>query len=245
MSARKILNKILTNFGYEIHRKVGTIDFTEKHIKELTYWIHRFSEENRNFANGHYKKIMLGMAQEENDSFLNGKIVADFGCGPRGSLVWTNAPKLRIGIDVIVDKYYDCFGEEMINDGYLYIQSTEKYIPIPTNFVDVVYTMNSMDHTANFEVMLNEIFRILKPGGEFIGSFNMNEPATTGEPQTLTFHMMRDLLFSRLDIQHKLTAYKGNRLEEKRGTYDCFFDKNAKQPSEKDLCILWIRGRKK
>ena len=58
--------------------------------------------------------------------------------------------------------------------------------------------------------MLSEIFRILKTGGEFIGSFNMNEPATETEPQALTFEMIEKCFSQKLQIQHKLTAFKGD-----------------------------------
>ena len=57
----------------------------EKHFFELAYWQERFLIEIGNLANDHYRKLMLGIAQEKDDSFLAGKIVADFGCGPRGS----------------------------------------------------------------------------------------------------------------------------------------------------------------
>jgi len=187
---------------------------------------------------------MLGMAQEQSDIFLKDKVVVDFGCGPRGSLVWTKVPKLRIGVDVLADKYFDCFDNEMVNDDYIYVKSTEKRIPIPTEFVDVVYTMNSMDHTDNFEIMLCELLRILKTGGEFIGSFNMNEPPTLNEPQTLTFDLIEKTLFPKLRIEHRLVAFNGNFLHPKIGTYDLFFDDVHEKPSEKDKCILWVRGKK-
>ena len=216
-----------------------------KYQNELNYWMNRYFEENKVFQNSHYKKTLLAMAKEPNDDFLKDKIVVDFGCGPRGSLTWTNSPKLKIGVDVLVDYYFDLFGEEMISDGYPYVKSTEKYIPLPSDFVDVVFTMNAMDHTENFEVMLSEIFRILKPGGIFIGSFNMNEPASPCEPQTLTFEIMKKLLYPNLDIQYKEIAFKGNNFNPKKGTYDCFYEPDFPKPSENDTCILWIRGKKK
>jgi SAM-dependent methyltransferase len=233
---KKIVKKLISLCGFEIRNKYRTLSFTnEKYEHELGFWIDRHNAENKRFNNSNYKKIMLDMSQESNDIFLTNKIVVDFGCGPRGSLVWTQVPKLRIGVDVLVDKYYDYFGNDMIDDGYLYVKSTEKYIPIPTEFVDVVFTLNSLDHTDNFEVMLNELFRILKAGGEFIGCFNMNEPATICEPQKLTFQMMEKLLFPKLDIKHKITAFN----------YDDFLDNTRKQPSENDICKLCIRGKKK
>jgi SAM-dependent methyltransferase len=256
MFLKKTVKKLLSCVGYEIrkkslvppphiHRSLLHSSSAFKYASELKYWAGRYDAEGHIFQNGWYKKLMLGMARESTDLFLKDKVAVDFGCGPRGSLVWTTAPRLRIGVDVLVDKYFDCFGDEMTGHGYLYVQSTEHHIPIPTGFVDVVYTMNSMDHTDNFEIMAKELLRILKTGGEFIGSFNMNEPASASEPQTLTFEMLRTVLFPYLTIKHHITAYKGTCLDPPRATYDCFFDSAIKQPADTDVCILWMRGTKK
>jgi hypothetical protein len=58
-----------------------------KGTAELRFWKTRFEKEGRILTNDHYRKIMLAMAEEDDTSFLSNKIVADFGCGPRGSLV--------------------------------------------------------------------------------------------------------------------------------------------------------------
>ena len=92
---------------------------------ELNYWQGRFKADNGNFGNTHYRKLMLAIAQESDDNFLKGKIVADFGCGPRGSLAWTDSPSRRIGIDVLVPIYLDFFGECMLGHGMDYRKYAE------------------------------------------------------------------------------------------------------------------------
>jgi len=241
----RIVNKLCNKLGYNIVPTILFTDFLErsnnkqKYLAELKWWVDRFEEENKNFRNEHYKKLMLGMAKEETDEFLKNKIVADFGCGPRGSLVWTQSPALKIGIDVLVDQYFDTFGDTLIKHGYLYVKSTEHYIPLPTEFVDVVYTINAMDHTENFSAMAQEILRILKKGGTFIGSFNLNEPPTVCEPLTLTESIVKEHFFDKLEIEHTRIVVN----DKKR--YENFSDPNAVAPKDNQKSILWVRGIKK
>ncbi|MCL2063901.1 MAG: class I SAM-dependent methyltransferase [Candidatus Cloacimonetes bacterium] len=236
--------EFLKRCQYDVIRVNRDVLTKHKHKKELRYWHRKFLKEKL-FPNWWYEKYFLAMAQEENDDFLKDKIVADFGCGPAGSLNWTEAPKLRLGIDVLADKYFDLFGREMIDDGYPYIKSTEKHILLPDEFVDVVFTFNAMDHTINFSEMLDEIFRILKTGGDFIGSFNLNEPPSIAEPQKLTIKMLERFLFPKLDIEYKKIALHGHFCTPKRNVYDVFFDEITVQPSDNERSILWIRGKKK
>lgn len=89
----------------------------EKCDSELIYWRKKFIEEGHRFQNKHYKELMLNIAQETSDMFLDGKIVADFGCGPRGSLAWTDKPAIKLGIDVLAGKYLENFRDELIKHG--------------------------------------------------------------------------------------------------------------------------------
>ena len=66
----------------------------EKYDSELAFWKSRYEIDTGKFQNAHFRTEMLAMAQVENDEFLRGKIVADFGCGPRGSLVWAESAAL-------------------------------------------------------------------------------------------------------------------------------------------------------
>jgi hypothetical protein len=51
---------------------------------ELDFWRSRYKIDGGVFVNSHFEKCMLQMAEEKDDSFLAGKVVADFGCGPKG-----------------------------------------------------------------------------------------------------------------------------------------------------------------
>jgi len=213
--------------------------FISKYDSELSFWKSTLDGHGR-FHNDHYERLMLGIAGESNDSFLKGKIVADFGCGPAGSLVWAKSALLRIGIDVLADQYADAFSDNIVSHETIYLKSTEKVIPLPSGFLDVMFTVNAMDHVDNFSNMCREVLRVLKPGGEFIGSFNLEEPPTPSEPQRLTPKIIEENLIQHLEVQSCRIGQQGP----EENSYAPFFDGNLSyKPGETGF--LWVRGRKK
>jgi len=210
-----------------------------KYYYELLYWKIGFKNYGKVLEKERYGPIMLAMADEKDDRFLNGKIVADFGCGPRGSLCWAKSALLRIGIDVLVDRYADNFKDVLISHNMIYLKSTEKVIPLPSDFVDVMYTLNAIDHVDNFTIMCNEILRVLKPGGLFIGSFNLGGQATLWEPQALTLEKIKSELLDYLEIVSYRLSGQGPDDHE----YAFFNDGNLNY-KEGDKGFLWVRGKK-
>jgi SAM-dependent methyltransferase len=179
--------------------KVGITTF--KYNEELNYWRQNYVN-GKWKDNGYYQEWMLHiLAKESSQSFLADKIVADFGCGPMGSLNWATEARLRIGIDVLSDAYseFDINAQNMV-----YVISSETRIPLPSNYVDVLFACNSLDHVANLPAMCGEILRVLRQGGTLVGSFNMNEPGTFSEPQTLTEETLNRLLLNHFDENHRL-----------------------------------------
>jgi len=212
-----------------------------KYQAEFGFWQSRFKLDNGIFKNAHYQRLMLGMANEPNDDFLKGKIVADFGCGPRGSLVWAKSAAVRIGIDVLADAYADVFTKNILSHNMIYLKSTEKVIPIPDNFVDVMFSLNAIDHVSDFPKICEEILRVLKPNGDFIGSFNLEEPPTACEPLTLNEDICNRYLIQHLEIKsYRVT----NRLSE-NNAYEPFFSNKPLHYDKGKIGFLWVRGTKK
>ena len=214
--------------------------FIKKHDAELSFWRSRFEIDNGRFQNSHYELLMLTMAEETTVDFLKGKIVADFGCGPRGSLVWASSALLRIGIDVLADRYADEFTDNIISHGMIYLKSTEKVIPLPSGFVDIMFTLNAIDHVDNFSIICNEIVRVLKPGGEFIGSFNLEEPASPNEPQQLNEKVIKENLLSKLEVQ----SYRITERGPKENQYAPFFINGSLSYRLGQEGFLWVKARK-
>ena len=211
-----------------------------KYKSELGFWKSRHEIDHGIFRNDHYKKIMLAMAQETDEGFLRGKIVADFGCGPRGSLRWIQGAMLKIGVDVLADAYADHFKENVISHEMIYVKSTEKVIPIPSNFVDVLFTLNAMDHTKDFGCMCQEVIRILKPGGSLIGSFNLEEPATPCEPLTLTEKIVQSNLLDFLEVK----SYRLSAQGPESNQYGAFFEGKLGY-TKGQRAYLWVTAKKK
>lgn len=213
----------------------------EKYSSEISYWEDVFLREGGKFRNSHYKELMLAIAEEQDDEFLTGKVVADFGCGPRGSLAWTDKPLVKLGIDVLSARYLEKFGEELIRHNMIYVTSSEGNIPVPSSYVDYLYTINSLDHVDNLEQMINELVRIIKPQGVMLASFNLNEPCTECEPQTLTEDIIKTLFSRNFEVLSYRLAYK-----DETDTYANFKNNNlVSSLKENRPAILWMKGRKK
>jgi SAM-dependent methyltransferase len=227
------LKKLLRPVYYAVRKP-------DKYKKSLDFWHSRLRIDSGTFVNSHYQRLMLGMAGEDSDRFLAGRVVADFGCGPRGSLVWAGSAGLRIGIDVLADQYIDHFKSNLVNHGMIYLTSTETAIPLPSDYVDVMYTLNAIDHVDDFGLMCDEIVRTIKPGGEFIGSFNINEPPSVCEPQSLTEEIVKGQMLGRLEIQSYRLANRGPEGDMYAGFFDAGCQYDAAQPG-----FLWVRGKKK
>lgn len=212
---------------------------SNKYATELAFWKRRLEIDHGVFQNFFYKRLMLAMAGEVDETFLTGKIVADFGCGPRGSLIWAKSALLRIGIDVLADRYADNFQSNIISHGMVYVKSTEKVIPIPSDFVDVMFTLNAIDHVESFTIICKEIVRVLKPGGDFIGSFNLEEPVTPCEPQKLNEQIIKINLLDFLEIK----SYRITQRGPENDLYAPFFEGNLSyKRGEKGF--LWVRANK-
>lgn len=213
----------------------------KKYSHELSYWQGKYSQAGNKFGNSHYQRVMLGVSNQQDDEFLRDKVVVDFGCGPRGSLVWTDKPSIKIGVDVLVSAYMENFAPTMLDHGMAYVQSTEKVIPLPPDFADVVFTLNAMDHTDSFTVMSKEVLRILKPGGLFCGSFNLNEPPTPCEPQTLSEDLVHDQILSHLKVHFYRTSPRNT---DGGDVYRYIYEEHRRlTPGE--IGFLWVSGVKR
>jgi len=222
----------------KILRTLGS-PFIPKTFAELSYWKSRYRAEGGSFGNSHYQSIMLAMAEEQDDRFLQGKIVADFGCGPRGSLIWAKSASLRLGIDILANRYADAFPRDVLSHDMVYLTSTERVIPCPSDFIDVMFSLNALDHVNSFETICQEILRVLKKGGLLIASFNLGEPATATEPQSLNEGRVNAALLDHLQIFSCRKANKGPRGDVYRPIMSGHSSYDPERPG-----FLWVKARK-
>ncbi len=171
--------------------KAGMIE-EKKHASELTFWRGWVEEHGTAPETEYYRKFMMNMGGVADQSFFDNKICVDLGCGPKGSLTWLTNARSAIGLDPLAEDYTE-FG--IAAHPMLYLSSKAETMPFPSHYVDVVFSMNSLDHVDDLPRTCAEIRRVLKPGGHFIASLNLDEPPTATEPWVLTEALLETLLF--------------------------------------------------
>jgi len=115
-------------------------------------------------------------------SDFDGKRVLDIGPGPRGSLEWADNAKLRVGLDPIADRYMDV---GIVGQDMSYVMASSSKIPFPSNYFDIIVTLNALDHVKEMDSTITEIERVLRPGGFFLVQVDVQHSATPCEPQRL------------------------------------------------------------
>lgn len=226
--------------GWRWSRRPGEdVDLDDvKLAREARYWHERYEEEGGRLQNDTFAPLFQAIAGEPDAAFVEGKVVADFGCGPRGSLEWAVGARARIGIDVLSEVYAQL---GIRNHQAVYVCSTETNIPLPSGYVDVMFTVSALDHVYELETMCQEILRVMAPGGLLVASFDLHEPRTVAAPQPLTEPRLRALLLDHMDLERYRTALR------------CpapapYADMMAglEQPVPPDRAgLLWVRARKR
>ena len=194
-AARKLLRRLLP-LGARVWlaNAYGRLNPSFRHASEDEFWDRMQAELGSGTDTDYYREFMLKMSNLPDESFFAGKAVVDIGCGPRGSLTWLDNAKAAIGLDTLAERYTR-FGTSD-HPNMIYLQSPSERMPFPSGSIDVVISMNSLDHVDDLAQTCREIRRVLKPGGHFLGSLNLEEPPTVTEPYTLTESWLRANLLS-------------------------------------------------
>lgn len=92
---------------------------------------------------------------------------------------------------------------------------------------------------ADIEIMAAELRRILKKGGELIGSFNLNEAKTKTEPHTLSESWLRNSFFAGYEI----SSWRISAKPQSGYLYQPLLDAKL-LPVDDSPAILWVRARR-
>jgi SAM-dependent methyltransferase len=198
-SLRPLLHRVLPAPARQVIRKVvlrGRLGSAYKGAAEMAFWDQYAAGLGADGAAApeteYYRKFMLAMGGVADPSFFDDRICLDIGCGPRGSMTWLTNARAAIGLDPLSEGYAR-FG--IHTHRMTYLTAPAERMPLPSRYVDVVFSMNSLDHVDNLRKTCQEIRRVLRPGGHFIASLNLGEPATATEPWTLSESLLEELLF--------------------------------------------------
>ena len=122
---------------------------------------------------------------------MNKLIKLDIGCGKRKKQGF-------IGIDI--DKNGDADIIASVLD-----------LPFNTNSVDEIYSGNVLEHIENLELLMKEIYRVLKPGGKkHIAVPHFSNPYYYSDPTHKNFFGLYSFYYysdNQKDIRRKVPAY--------------------------------------
>lgn len=184
-----------------------------------------------------YRATMMGAGDITDPSFFDGKIVVDIGSGPACTLCWIPNAKARIGVDPLADRFMEL---GIASHDMLYLNAPGERIPLPSGYVDVVFSINALDHVEDPVAVMKEINRILRPGGHFIGSIGFKEEPTFTEPHVLTRKLIETNLFRGWSEEFSMIRPKGPSAKE----FYRFFQEEPPPDYKADELIWWCRYRK-
>ncbi len=150
--------------------------------------------------NDHYRRFYtehFGL----DDAFYAGKKLLDVGCGPRGSLEWADVASQRVGLDPLVDSYRKLGIDQHAME---YVKAHAESIPFGDGHFDVVFSFNSFDHVDDLDKAIDEIARVLSPGGLFLLITDVNHRATITEPIEFSFDVVDKFLpaLTLIEVKH-------------------------------------------
>jgi ubiquinone/menaquinone biosynthesis C-methylase UbiE len=201
------LNKIKYNFYSGISSAAHLFLPREKLKFSLEFLFWKFVKaKEKNLTNYHYENFFTSYFNLEKEFYKN-KSVLDIGCGPRGTLEWIDNPLYRIGLDPLADKYIELgIGKHKMN----YIKAYGESIPLKNNSFDIITSFNSLDHVSNPNKVINEVKRILMPGGLFLLITDVHDSPMLCEPSLIAWNFLDQFIrfFSIIEVNH----YEGNNM---------------------------------
>jgi len=104
---------------------------------------------------------------------LENKMILEVGCGSGKMLkeiAVTCRPKEIIGIDLNLDEWWNV--KDRKDENYSMLQGDINSFAYPDEYFDGIVTMATFEHIKNLDQALENMKRLLKPGGKIISIFN-------------------------------------------------------------------------
>ncbi|MBI3029531.1 MAG: class I SAM-dependent methyltransferase [Candidatus Rokubacteria bacterium] len=103
---------------------------------------------------------------------FSGKSVAELGCSTGYLLKAFRQQEQFSPIGIDIDRSALARGRAEHGNGIHFVESTASGIPLPNESVDVVYTVDTVEHLSRAEDIFRECYRLLRPGGVFLVHFH-------------------------------------------------------------------------
>jgi len=144
------------------HRPVPNIHWLASQKLSLQAW------QNKNLVSERERieRSLLSLLQRYAKQYPEDGAVLEIGCGP--ICISRLLPQQhKTYLDPMVDDFRRMFPGELPEEGE-YLTAAAEDIPKPANSYDLIICLNIIPHTLNPELVVNEIERLLKPGGKLI-----------------------------------------------------------------------------
>jgi ubiquinone/menaquinone biosynthesis C-methylase UbiE len=194
-----------------------------KEWKELRYWKKKQAAETH-LTNGHYAWFYTGCFGLGLDDYRGHRLL-DVGCGPRGSLEWARSASITIGVDPLADRYRALHTRDQ---RMTYVNAYAEKMPFEDGYFDDVFCFNALDHTADFRRALDEMRRVLRPGGRFLLITEVNHPLTLAEPNCILPIELEALLVRHYDVLSQQVV----RVRDDHNVYESVREADAVNPAK-------------
>lgn len=159
-------------------------------------------------ARAHGLRI-LKEAQIDDVRFWADKTVLDIG---PGAVCFLEASGARVGI--AVEPLAAQFAQHRLllaSNNTIYLPVNAEAIPLLADSIDIVVSRNNLDHVTDPAAVVDEVHRILRPGGSFILIVHLEPEASVTEPHALAADDIRALTRRFTTVREMI--YHGGRTE--------------------------------
>lgn len=172
------MNSIEANHREQSNRVTAYYDVSQKYYERVWYWGNKglglhygFWEpgvRNRNDAIEKENEVLSDLA-----GIIEKDLVLDAGCGVAGSGIWLakNTGASVVGINITASQLLK--GQRLVQKNNVeektqLHQADYHVLPYAENTFDVVWSLESLEHSDDVGSFIREAYRVLKPGGRIV-----------------------------------------------------------------------------
>ncbi len=147
------------------------------------------------------------------DDWAAERSVIEIGAGPYPSIARTRKGwKRAVAVDPLARGYVEegLLPTSPICDDVVYIEAPGEQIPLPNGFADLVIIENCLDHVTDPAGVVNEIRRLLKPGGLLWLFVDFSDHADHMHPHPMNEERIRELLRGFGMVNEEFTPHKAH-----------------------------------
>jgi len=145
--------------------------------------VHPFNLQNegvKTYAQWQFEKgsdtIKFFLEKYSTESMFKGKTVLDIGCGAAGKTLYYAASGAGFvyGMDIVPEYKEEAWKlarEKGLEEKFEFILGDAAALPFDEDCIDTIIMNDAMEHVANPEKVLEECYRVLKPGGRIFINF--------------------------------------------------------------------------